>query len=133
MIKLPPPGRVLSSTICTNLHSMFTCDSLTRGGRTRSLGTGVNPETANSSTPLGYSPDVRFILSAISSLTIFTTNSPVAFTLRYVSFRGSRKDVEKQTIGGSPLITLRKLDGARLRTPSRQTRDTKPIGRRTTE
>src|ERR1700730_4778261 len=97
-----------------SLHSMLTRLSRTLGGRTRSLGTGVRPETVNSSTSGEYSPEHKFICWAISSLTMFTTNSCVARTLARVSFGGLRCVGEKHTTGGSPQIALKKLNGATL-------------------
>src|SRR5580692_2199684 len=111
---------------------MLTCDSFTRGGRTRSLATGVSPATANSSTPYGYSPEVTFIFSANSSLTMFTTNSFVARTFVSVSFEGSRYDAVKHSTGGFALATVKKLNGARFATPSGEMVDTNAIGRGTT-
>src|SRR5579864_345133 len=117
-MRVPPRRRVLISTVCTSLHSILTWDSRTYGGFTRSLGTGARPEISHSLTPCAYSPEQRFICSAISSLTMLTTNPPVAVTLANVSLDGTRKPVEKQTVGGSAQITLKKLNGARLYTPS---------------
>ena len=51
------------------------------------LGTAVSLVTRNSSTSAGKSPEVRFICSARSSSTTFTTNSPVASMLRSVESR----------------------------------------------
>jgi len=64
--------------------------------------TAVSFVTANSSTSFGKSPDVRFICSARSSSTTLTTNSPVASTLRSVSFLApSRGEHENAIVGGS--------------------------------
>src|SRR5580658_8106990 len=111
---------------------MLTCDSFTRGGRTRSLVTCVSPDIANSSTPYGYSPEVTFIFAANSSLTMLTTNSWVARTFTSVSLRGSRKEVVKHNTGGFALATVKKLKGARFATPSGEMVDTNAIGRGTT-
>src|SRR5580700_6611374 len=111
---------------------MLTWDSLTRGGRTRSLDTGVSPDTANSSTPYGYSPEVAFIFAANSSLTMFTTNSFIARTLTSVSLQGSRNDVVKHSTGGFALATVKKLNGARFAVPSGEMVETNAIGRGTT-
>src|SRR3974377_1939388 len=115
------------------LHSMFTGDSLTRAGFTRVLGTGVRPEMANSSTPCGYSPDVIFLFSAISSGTMLITNSPVARTFASVSLGGSRTPEANETTGGLAHTALKKLKGARLRTPSGEMVETNAIGRGTME
>src|SRR5690348_1267519 len=132
MMRLPPNGCRLTSIICITLHSMFTGDSRTPGGRTNSLGTGVKPPIWNSSTPASYSPEVRFIRSAISSVTMLTTNSPFARTFVKVSFGGSRTPHAKHMTGGFAQITLKKLNGARLRTPSGETVETNAMGRGTT-
>src|ERR1700751_4795067 len=119
--------------ICTARHSMLTCDSRTYGGFTRSLAAGVRPHSWNSSTPWGYSPEQTFMASAISSLTMLMTNSPVAFTFARVSLDGMRKPFEKQTVGGSAQIALKKLNGAKLRTPSADKVEMNAIGRGTTD
>jgi hypothetical protein len=74
---LPPKGSWLISTTRTGLHSMLTRDSRTRGDSTRSRGTGVNPETSNSSTSGKNSADVALICGTMSSETMLTTKSPV--------------------------------------------------------
>src|ERR1051325_8609651 len=132
MTRLPPRKFGLTCTIWWSLHSMLTRDSFTRAGFTRSLGTGVSPESANSSTSGGYSPEHAFIFSAKSSLTMFTTNSPVASIFTSVSFLGRsppRIMGQKQITGGFALITVKKLKGARLRTPCALNVETKAIGR----
>src|SRR5690242_5279848 len=129
---LPPRNFALTCTIWCSLHSMLKRDSFTRGGFTSSLGAAVSPETTNSSTSGGYSPEQRFIFSAKSSLTMFTTNSRVASILTSVSFLGRsppRIMGQKQITGGFALITVKKLNGARLRTPSGLSVDTNAIGR----
>jgi hypothetical protein len=78
--------------------------------------------------------DVIFICSAISSETMFTTNSRVAEMLRRVSLRGSGPDFrvgQKQMTGGFALIAVKKLNGARLGMPSGLIVDTNAIGRGT--
>src|SRR6516164_1451864 len=114
-----------------SLHSMFTGDSRTRSGFTSVLATGVRPQMANSSTPAGYSPDVRFIFSAISSVTMLITNSPVARTFASVSLGGSRTPEANVTTGGLAHTALKKLKGARLREPSGDKVETNAIGRGT--
>src|SRR5258708_16175137 len=107
---------------------MWTCDSATRGGFTRSLGMGVRPAASNSSTSAAKSPDVIFICWAISSETMFTTNSRVADMLRSVSLSGSGPDFlvgQKQITGGFALIAVKKLKGARFRMPSQLIVETK--------
>src|SRR5260370_13612145 len=117
-----------------SLHSMWICDSLTRGGFTRSLGIGVKREASSLSTSGGTSAELMFIFSANSSETIFMTNSRVAEMLRSVSLRGlgpARCTGQKQTIGGLALTPVKKLNGARLRIPSRLRVETNAIGRGT--
>src|SRR5215470_20117514 len=130
---LPPSGRPEISTTCSSVHSMLTGDSATRGARTRSLGTGVRPDIANSSTFAGNSAEQTFICSTISSLTMLTTNSLVSRTLASVSFIGSRHTGQNSTTGGSPHTALKKLNGARLLTPAADVVETNAIGRGTTE
>ena len=60
------------------LHSSATGDSFTRGGFTSRLGSGVRPAIFSSSMPNATMAVVTFICSFSSSLTILTTNSPVA-------------------------------------------------------
>src|SRR3974377_672418 len=112
-----------------SLPSMFPGHSPTRAGLTRVLGTGVRPEMANSSTPRGYSPEVRLIFSALSSAAMFLTNSPVARTFARVSVGGSRTPEANETTGGLAHTALKKLKGARLRTPSGETVEKNAIGR----
>ena len=131
---LPPSGSALTSTISSSLDSMLTRDSLTRGGFTRSLGTGVSPDFSNSSTSGGNSAEQMFIRSAISSDTTFTTNSPVASMLRIVSFLApslSRTMGQNSIVGGLALTPVKKLKGARLRIPSTFTVETNAMGRGT--
>src|ERR1051325_8336347 len=127
----PPMGWAEISTICISRHSMLTGDSLTRGGRTTSLGSAVRPDIANSSTLAGNSAAHVFICSTMASLTTLTTNSPVARTLASVSFIGSRQTGQKSTTGGSPQTALKKLNGARLFTPDADVVETNAIGRGT--
>src|SRR5258706_9464149 len=99
---------------------MLTRASFTRAGFTRSLGTGVSPEISNSSASGGYSPEQEFIFSAKSSLTMLTTNSPVASMFTRVSFLGRsppRIMGQKQITGGVALMAGEKLKGARLAAP----------------
>ena len=74
----------------------------------------MSPDNLNSSTLDGYSPAQTFIFSANSSLTMLTTNSPVARMFTMVSLGGLRQIGLKHTTGGSPQTTLKKLNGARL-------------------
>src|SRR5215203_895734 len=108
--------------------------SATRGTFTFTLGALVNPVSANSSTSGGYSPEVRFICSTRASLTTLTTYSPVALTFLTVSLATpSREPAENITVGGLEQTALKKLNGARLCTPSELTDDTHAIGRGTTQ
>jgi hypothetical protein len=50
-----------------------------------------------------------------------------------VSFTGTRLPTGKQITGGSAQTALKKLKGARLVRPWRETVETKPIGRGTME
>jgi len=50
-----------------------------------------------------------------------------------VSFSGDRVPQAKHTTGGLPQIALKKLKGARFRTPSGDTVETNAMGRGTTE
>src|SRR5262245_45582479 len=131
--RLPPCGFSLKSMICISEHSMLMRDSLTRGGFTTSLMTGVSVDSANSSTSGGYSPEQTFIASAMSSLTTLTTNSFVARMLAMVSFGGVRQTGPKPTTGGSAQKALKKENGARFSTPADDTVDTNAIGLGTTE
>jgi hypothetical protein len=68
--------------------------------------------------------------------TMFTTNSPVSSTLLNVSLSDSpsgRGPTLMQSIGGWREATVKKLKGARLRTPSRLTVEVQAIGRGTTD
>src|SRR5216684_9160011 len=95
---------------------------------------GVKAAASNSSTSAAKSADVIFICWAISSETMFTTNSRVSEMLRRVSLRDSGPDFrvgQKQITGGFALIAVKKLKGARLRMPSRLMVETNAIGRGT--
>ena len=72
---------------------------------------------------------MRFIASAISSLTMLATNSRMAWTLRSVSLSGWRFMGQNMTMGGSPQMALKKLKGARLAMPSGEIDEMKPMGR----
>src|SRR5581483_7827222 len=106
-------------------HSIWIGDSATRAGRTRRLGRGVSPATPNSFTSGGHSPEARFIRSARSSLTTLITSSPVWAAFAAVSLRlpSARRPMLTWTMGGSGARTLKKLNGARLGTPSAEGRD----------
>lgn len=91
-------------TILFTLHSKAALARATRGGRTWLDGVASNPAQSNSSSSGGKSAAVRFIGSTRSLLTTLTTNSPVALTLRSVSF--TPVDV-KWMISGSLLIALK--------------------------
>src|SRR5579859_639670 len=109
---LPPRGFALTSTIWIRRHSMLMCDSLTRGGFTKSLGMGVRPDIWNSSTSGGNSVEQMFIFEANSSETTLTTNSLTASILRRVSLREPselRIIGEKQMTGGLALMPVKKL------------------------
>ncbi len=116
-------------TIARTVHSSAARARATRGGATLSEATASSPAQENSSSSGGKSAAVRFIGSSRSRDTTLTTNSPLARTLVSVSF--TPLDV-KCTIGGSAEITLKKLCGARLRTPRGERVDTQAIGRGTT-
>src|SRR4029077_3228196 len=126
--------------LCTNRHSMLTGASATRGAPTFTPGAASRPTRANSSTSGGYSPDVMFICSARASSTTLTTKLPVASTFRSVSFfvfsmlgAIARTDDENAIVGGSPVIAMKKLNGATFFTPSASTVDTQAMGRGTTQ
>src|SRR5580692_11027824 len=108
---LPPDGLLLISKIRKSLHSMLTCDSFTRGALTRSLGTGVSPETRNSSTSGGNSADVSFICPVNSSDTMLTTKPPVHSMFLIVSFGcpAAFRKGQKHTTGGLMLAAVKKL------------------------
>jgi len=53
----------------------------------------------------------------------------MAWTLRSVSLSGCRLDAANIIMGGSPQTALKKLNGARLATPSGESEEMKPIGR----
>src|SRR5207247_10041572 len=91
-----PTGRIF-----TTLLSVLIGASATRGAVTFVAGTAVSFDSANSSTSGKYSPDVRFICSARSSSTMFTTNWPRASTLVSVSFFPlARGEQENAIVGG---------------------------------
>lgn len=117
----------ISTTWCSP-HSIATGDSATRGGVTVSLGSAVNPISANSSTSDGNTADVAFTFSISSADARFTTNSPVASTFRRLSFLVT--DVNC-TIAGFTDATVKKLYGARFAVPSTERVDTHAIGRGT--
>src|SRR5260370_30064475 len=113
---------------------MLMCDSPTRGGRTLSLGIGVSPDVSNSSTSGATSAEQIFICCANSSDTMFTTNSfvdRILFSVSLVAASRPRTIGQKQITGGLALIPVKKLKGARLRTPSGLIEDTNAIGRGT--
>src|SRR3546814_10953685 len=57
-------------------------------------------------------------------------SSPLASTLRTVSLRPPpRGPDENATVGGAPHTPMKKLSGARLRTPAASTVETQAIGR----
>jgi hypothetical protein len=63
-----------------------------------------------------------------------TTNSPLASALRTVSLPPlSRGPPENAIVGGSPQTPMKKLKGARFRTPAPSTVETHAIGRGTTQ
>src|SRR5262245_15114938 len=122
----------------TKRHSMLTGARATRGAATFTPGAASSPATANSSTSGGNSPDVMFICSARSSSTTLTTKLPVLSTLRSVSFLAfapgamARAPEENAIVGGSPVMAMKKLNGATFLTPSASTVDTQAMGRGTT-
>ncbi|MNR32915.1 hypothetical protein D3C85_1505460 [compost metagenome] len=89
------------------------------------------PHFSNSLTPWGNQAALAFIASACSKDTNWTTSSPVSWTLRRVSFSSPPSRVVMFTIrvGGSSLITWKKLNGARLLTPSFDRVETQAMGR----
>ena len=89
------------------------------------------PQCSNSLTPCGRWAALAFIASAWAKDTSWITSSPVACTLRRVSFRlpSSRLPMLTSSVGGSSLITWKKLNGARLLMPSRDRLETQAIGR----
>src|SRR5439155_19842560 len=114
-------------------HSSWSGDSATYGGRTRSLGAGVSPDSPNSLVWRGHSPDVRTMASSSGSLTTFATNSFVSRMLRSVSLGSSwRSPMAMATSGGSLEIALKYENGAKFGTPLALTVDTNAIGRGTT-
>ena len=73
-----------------------------------------------------------FIASAISSLTMFTTNSPQARMFRAVSLGPSgRFSIDTASVGGLPVTPMKKENGATLKDPSAPTVDTNAMGRGT--
>ena len=81
-----------------------------------------------------------FICSARASSTTLTTKLPVVSTFRSVSFfvfsvpgAIARTDEENAIVGGSPVIAMKKLNGATFFTPSASTVDTQAMGRGTTQ
>ncbi len=123
------------STNCSTLHSRLIGDSATRGGLTSLLGAGVRPASAISSTSAGSEALVRFIASRRSQVAMLATNSPVSRQLVSVSFGpcGWRPLMPATTTGGFDAMPLKKLNGARLTTPSLLTVVSQPIGRGTTQ
>lgn len=71
------------------------------------------------------------MVSAWAAPTRWITSCPVAWTLRRVSLRlpSSRRLTLTIRVGGSSLITWKKLKGARLLTPSADSVETQAIGR----
>ena len=78
--------------------------------------------------------DVVFMRSARSSLTMFTTNSPVSSTFRSVSLRSplwGLRPGAKQMVGGRVVTPVKNENGARFAIPSGEIVDTQAIGRGT--
>ncbi len=117
--------------ISANSHSKATAAAAIRGGATRTLDTVGMPTVSISLTPWGSQAEVAFMVSAWAAPTRWITNCPVAWTLRRVSLRlpSSRRLTLTIRVGGSSLITWKKLNGARLLAPSADRVETQAIGR----
>ena len=102
------------------------------GGRTVTDGSAVTHANSNSFISGGASTDDKFIASASSSLTMFTTNSPVARTLLSVSlvFPSTPRIMgQNTTVGGLEQTTLKNENGARFGRPRSSMLEIQPIGR----
>src|SRR5262245_7737714 len=126
--------------IRTSRHSIATGARATRGAGTFTQGAASSPASANSSTSGAYSPEVTFICSARASSTTLTTKLPVLSTFLSVSFlvrvapgASAREEDENAIVGGSPVMAMKKLNGATFLTPSASTVDTQAMGRGTTQ
>src|SRR5436190_869083 len=113
------------------LHSRANGDSATRGVAIDLDGAVCNSASVTSLCSLAISLDVRLTFSASEATAALMTNSPVASTLRSVSFFvASRRSVgEKTTTGGLAPKALKKLKGAKLITPPGERVVTQAIGR----
>ncbi len=132
--KLPLGGSVPNSRILCSLHSKFTGDAATCGGRTTSDARIFSPASSNSLTPYSYSPLVTFMASANSNVTMLTTNSPVSRIFTNVPFGSCpfsswRMAGANPSIGGLAETQLKNENGARLGTPSLLSVETHAIGR----
>src|SRR6185437_10070173 len=117
---------LLSSTVCTYLHSSAAGLSATRGGLTKRDGAGVKPDSANSSTSGATADELMFILSLSPNVATEQTNSPVSSALRRLSLLPLDENI---TCAGFSDTALKKLYGDRLSTPVRLTVEIQPIGR----
>src|SRR4028118_207485 len=112
---------------------MFTPASPTLDALTTSHGAGVSPAFSNSSASGGWLFDDSYMLLESERETMFMTNSPVSSTLLRVSLEGAsslaRGPTLPQSIGGWREATVKKLKGAKLRTPSRLTVEIQAMGR----
>src|ERR1017187_3890208 len=109
------------SMVVNSRHSIAAWASAMRGTLTFSDGAVVKAAISTSLSSAGKSVAQMFIWLAISSVTIFTTNSPVRLMLRAVSL-GSYLGIERlvtpmPTIGGSVHRQLYALKGAAFRRP----------------
>ena len=124
-------SRMMSSTV----HSSAIGDAATRGGRTRTDGAASRPAVAISSIERGNDAEVAFICSRRSHVHRLNTNSRVASALARESLAPPSLWVPlaqyMQHIGSAE-TRLKKLNGARLITPSGDIVEIQPIGRGTT-
>jgi hypothetical protein len=135
LARLSSAGRG-SSTTCSSLHSIAIGEAFTRGGLTLTDAAASSPACAISSTLAGECAAVMIICSRSAKVHMLNTNSPVASTLLSESLcsrvPGLNEFGQYITHGGSALSELKKLNGARLITPSLPRVEIQPIGRGST-
>jgi len=115
-------------------HSRLIGESAMRGAFTWIDGSTGRFAYSASLSPCGRPAAHRLICPANASLTRLTTNSPVSWMLRTVSFGipGSRQSIPRTTVGGDAAIMLNRLNGAAFSRPLRSIEVTSAIGRGTT-
>ena len=111
------------------MHSSDAGDAATRGGATRSLGSIITPTHPASSTLASNGALLPFTWSSSGRDAMLIVASPVARTLRSVSFLPTEVNC---TIGGRAHATVKNECGARLPTPSSDSVEIHAIGRGTT-